>query len=262
MFEIGKIVGFFLLPSNALFFVTVAGVLLLFTRAARLGRALALMGAALIGIAGYSPLGNALMLPLEERFPPWDAARGAPHGIVVLGGAISPSVSGARGVAAINEAAERFTVMVELARRYPDARLIFSGGNGSLTGSDTEAAHALPLLRSLGVVPERIELESGSRSTYENATMSRDLATPKPGQRWLLVTSAHHMPRAVGCFRAAGFPVEAYPVDWRTRGAADLTSPFRTLASGLARTDAAVHEWIGLAGYRLTGRTGVLLPAP
>jgi uncharacterized SAM-binding protein YcdF (DUF218 family) len=262
LFEIGKIVGFFLLPSNSLFFVTALGVLLLLTPAARFGRVLALLGAVLLAIAGYSPLGNALMLPLEQRFPPWDSSRGAPDGIVVLGGAISPAVSAARGAAALNEAAERFTVMVELARRYPGARLIFSGGDGSLTGSGAEAEHALPLLRSLGVAPERVELESGSRSTFENATMSRALAAPKPGERWLLVTSAHHMPRAVGCFRAAGFAVEAYPVDWRTRGADDLLGPFRTLASGLARTDAAVHEWIGLAGYRLTGRIGDWLPGP
>jgi uncharacterized SAM-binding protein YcdF (DUF218 family) len=262
LFEIGKIVGFFLLPSNALFFVTALGVLLLFTPAARFGRVLVLLGAVLLAIAGYSPFGNAVMLPLEQRFPPWDAARGTPDGIVVLGGAISPAVSAARDVPAINEAAERLTVMVELARRYPQARLVFSGGDGSLTGSGTEAVHVVPLLRSLGIASERIELESGSRSTFENATMSKTLAAPKPGERWLLVTSAHHMPRAIGCFRAAGFPVEAYPVDWRTRGADDLASPFRTLASGLARTDAAVHEWIGLAGYRLTGRIAEWLPAP
>ncbi len=266
MFALSKILGFFVLPSNLLFLLTALGVVLLFTRWARAGRRLALLGALLLAIAGYSPLGHALMLSLERRFPSWDASwdasRGAPDGIVMLGGAINPAVSAARGTAALNEAAERFTVLVELARRYPKARLIFSGGDGSLTGAGTEAAHALPLLESLGIPRERIELESGSRNTIENATMSRALAKPAPGARWLLVTSAHHMPRAMASFRAAGFPIEAYPVDWRTQGEADLGSPFRSFAAGLARTDAAMHEWMGLVGYRIAGRTAELLPGP
>lgn len=261
MFALGKVLGFFALPSNALFFITALGVALQFTRLARAGRRLALLGAVLLAIAGYSPLGNALMLSLEQRFPPWDGLRGAPDGIVMLGGAINPAVSAARGGAALNEAAERFTVLADLARRYPKARLMFSGGDGSLTGSGpTEAAHALPLLESLGIPRERIELESGSRNTFENATMSKALANPKLGERWLLVTSAHHMPRAIACFRTAGFPVEAYPVDWRTRGESDLATPFRALSAGLARTDAAIHEWVGLVGYRIMGRTAELLP--
>ena len=85
----------------------------------------------LIAVAGLSPLGNALILPLEQRFPPWDASRGPPDGIVMLGGAISPNVSAARGVVALNEAAERITATAELARRYPNARIILSGGSNS-----------------------------------------------------------------------------------------------------------------------------------
>ena len=91
---------------------------------------------------------------------------------------------------------------------------------------------------------------------------SRLLANPKPGERWLLVTSAYHMPRAMAAFRAVGFPVEAYPVDWRTRGPMDASRPFSSLAEGLRRTDAAVHEWIGLIAYRLGGQTAELFPAP
>ena len=81
---------------------------------------------------------------------------------------------------------------------------------------------------------------------------------PKPGERWLLVTSGYHMPRSIGVFRAAGFPVEPYPVDWRTRGAVDAMRPFPTLAEGLRRTDTAVREWIGLLAYWLTGQLGIV----
>ena len=86
------------------------------------------------------------------------------------------------------------------------------------------------------------------------------MVQPKPGERWLLVTSAYHLPRAMGVFRKAGFPVEAYPVDWRTRGAVDALRPFETASDGLRRTDTAVREWVGLAAYWLTGRTSELFP--
>jgi uncharacterized SAM-binding protein YcdF (DUF218 family) len=91
---------------------------------------------------------------------------------------------------------------------------------------------------------------------------SRLIANAKPGERWLLVTSAYHMPRAIAAFRAAGFPIEAYPVDWRTRGAIDAVRPFASLGDGLRRTDTAVREWVGLVAYRLAGKTAELLPGP
>ena len=113
-----------------------------------------------------------------------------------------------------------------------------------------------------GLDLRRITFEDRSRNTVENALFSKALVQPKPGERWLLVTSAHHMPRSVGVFRAAGFPVEAFPVDYRTRGAIDLLRPFSTLGDGLRRTDTAMREWVGLLVYRLSGRTEALFPAP
>jgi uncharacterized SAM-binding protein YcdF (DUF218 family) len=104
--------------------------------------------------------------------------------------------------------------------------------------------------------------EGLSRNTVENAVFSLRLAMPRPGERWLLVTSSYHMPRSMGIFRQAGFPIEAYPVDWRTRGTADLLRPFSTLADGLLRTDIAVHEWVGLLVYWATGRSSALFPGP
>ena len=115
-------------------------------------------------------------------------------------------------------------------------------------------------LEDLGVAPDRIIAEDRSRNTIENAVFSRRLADPKPGQRWLLVTSAYHMPRSVAAFRAAGFPVEPYPVDWRTRGLIDALRPFSSLGEGLRRTDTAVREWVGLVAYRLAGKTTELFP--
>jgi uncharacterized SAM-binding protein YcdF (DUF218 family) len=118
------------------------------------------------------------------------------------------------------------------------------------------------MFESFGIASERLAFDEDSRDTMENAVFSRKIAQPKPGERWLLVTSAYHMPRAIGVFRRAGFAVEAYPADWRTRGPIDMARPFGSLADGLKRTDTAVREWLGLLAYRLTGRTGELFPGP
>jgi uncharacterized SAM-binding protein YcdF (DUF218 family) len=108
---------------------------------------------------------------------------------------------------------------------------------------------------------ERVTLENRARNTYENAIYTKELAKPRPGERWLLVTSASHMPRAIGCFRRVGFSVEAYPVDWNT---ADRTNfaPNMHISSGLSRLDYAVHAWTGLLVYWLTGRTSEFFPSP
>ena len=262
-FVLSKVLGFFVVPSNLLMAVGLLGLLLLFTRHTRFASWLIVTAVVLLAIVGYSPLGNALILPLEERFPPWDATRGTPDGIIVLGGALSPDISLARGTSALDEAAERVTAAAELAQRYPAARILLSGGSGALIFDEgVEADLTVRQLEALGVARERMTAEGRSRSTLENALFARAAADPRPGQRWLLVTSAYHMPRAIAAFRAANFPVEAYPVDWRTRGSVDLLRPFASLSDGLGRTDTAVHEWIGLLAYRLSGRTAVLFPSP
>jgi uncharacterized SAM-binding protein YcdF (DUF218 family) len=266
-FILAKTAGFFSAPSNLLITFGLIGLVLMTTRFARAGRRLALTALVLLAFIGLTPFGNAIILPLEERFPPFDASRDAarspPAGIICLGGALDTVVSTVRGEVALNEAAERMTAIAELARRYPQARIVFTGGSGRLIYDGvTEASLAARLFESFGIARERITLEDKSRDTDENARFTRDLVQPKPDERWLLVTSAHHMPRSVGAFRAAGFSVEAFPVDYRTRGAIDMLRFFSTVGDGLRRTDTAMREWVGLVAYRLTGRTAELFPRP
>ena len=263
-FALSKTIGILLLPINLLIVLGVLGVLLLVTRWARLGRFALAASMLLLALCGFSPLGNLLMYPLETRFPPWDASHGAPDGIVVLGGAIDADPSAAHGEAVFTNSAARIIVAAMLAHRYPKLRILYSGGSANFL-SDTsakEADYAMQILEGLGVAKERLIIERESRNTFENSFFSKALAQPKSGERWLLVTSASHMPRAMGVFRAVGFNVEAYPVDWRTRGPADMTRPFGSLSEGLQRTDTAAHEWVGLFAYWITGKTSALFPAP
>jgi len=262
-FLASKVFGFFVSPSNALIVVCGLGAVLMLTRFRRCGRNMMLAGVLLLAVFGFSPLGNLLLLPLTERFPPWLEQGPAPDGIIVLGGAIDPDVTAARRSIEMDASAERVLAMLELARRFPSARIVFSGGSANLVESGaSEAPIAGRLLEDFGVARDRIVLESESRTTAENATLTRKLVEPKAGERWLLLTSAFHMPRAIGAFRKVGFEVEAYPVDWRTRGWRDLAMPFDKLSAGLARVDTAAHEWVGLFLYWLGGRSSEFFPAP
>ena len=262
-FALSKILGFFVVPSNAIAVVCVLGAVLLLTRWRRGGSRILAAGVLLLLLLGYLPLGNLLLLPLSERFPAWAAGGRVPDGIIVLGGAIDAERSNARGSLELDASAERIVAMLQLARRYPAARIVFTGGSPNLIeGPEPEAPIAGDLLEDFGTMRARIVLESESRTTAENATFTRQLVAPKPGERWLLVTSAFHMPRSIGAFRKAGFDVEAYPVDWRTRGWSDAFKPFDKLSAGLARVDVAIHEWTGLIAYWATGRSSELFPGP
>ena len=261
-FVLSKTIAQLLIPSNFLLVLGLVGLALLMTRCRRLGKVLAWMSLALFLVTGFLPVGYTLSYVLENRFPVWDASRGAPDGIIVLGGALDARTTRARGQTVLYDSAERLTILAKLARDYPKARIVFSGGSDKISASmPLEADYVTPLLESFGIPRERITLERHARNTEENATLTKALVQPKPGERWLLVTSAQHMPRAIGCFRRIGFPVEAYPVDWHT---VPRWSPTFGLdfAGTVAGTDGVVHEWEGLFIYWLTGRTNRFLPAP
>ncbi|MDO9425984.1 MAG: YdcF family protein [Methylobacterium sp.] len=263
-FPLSKLIFFVLTPSNALILAVVAGALLIaLGRGRRFGGGLVLAAALGLLVAGFSPLALWVALPLEERFPAFVDDGTPVAGIVVLGGGIETRLSAARDQLVLNEAGERQIALADLARRYPDARLAFAGGNAGLRpGEVSESEIVGRTADGLGLPRTRLILEDRSRNTRENAAFTAALVKPKPGERWLLVTSAWHMPRAVGCFRAAGFTVAAYPVDYRTAGPRDAVR-FNSFASdGLALLDVVVKEWIGLAAYRLAGYTDAWMPAP
>jgi len=263
-FFLSKTLGVMLLPSNLLMGVGIVGLILLPTRAVSLGRRLVAASMLLMASCGFLPIGKLLLYPLESRFPPWDDAQGAPDGIVVLGGAIEPDLSAVHGAAVFGPSVDRIIAAADLAHRYPQARILFSGGNSRLDPSDQarEADFALLVLESFGIAKDRLIIEPRSRNTQENAEFSKKLAAPKRGERWLLVTSAYHMPRAVGVFRKVGFAVEPYPVDWRLGGRDDLMSLSVVFIGGLGRIDVAAREWMGLIAYWITGKTSEFFPGP
>lgn len=266
-YTIAKLTWALLAPSNAL--LILGGLGLLLSRFARWKRfAFPLTALAITGliVLSVTPTADGLLKPLETRFPPFKPDGKPVAGILLLGGAIDvrgapPGFGNQRG-----DAADRMFEAARLARLFPQARVVITSGTLMEPGNRTEADLMAEDLVALGVARERISLERASKDTFENATLSRAVARPAAGERWLLVTSAFHMPRAVGCFRKAGFSVTAAPTDWRRPPGGWDFDPRRfsptSASEGLTLADLAVREYLGLVAYRLNGRIASLFPAP
>ncbi len=264
LFYIAKVVDFCLQPSALLLILLLAASVLLWTRHQKAARGLVVASAVLLLVGGLLPLSTWLILPLEERFQRADLTGRDIDGIIVLGGGEDARIAKARNVHALNEAGERMTEALALARRFPQATLVFTGGAAAvLYPPSIEADAAKRFLQDFGITERnRLVLEAKARNTWENALYTRALLKPKPGERWLLVTSAWHMPRAMGAFRKAGFAVEPWPVDYRTAGVSDRWRLLEAPSEGLRRLETALHEWVGLVAYRLLGRSNALFPSP
>jgi uncharacterized SAM-binding protein YcdF (DUF218 family) len=175
-YVISKLIGFFIVPSNVLIGLGLVGAALQPTRCARAGQRLLVASVLLIAAIGVLPLWVGLTLPLENRFPPWNPSEGKPDGIIVLGGTISPQISAARGQITLTEAGQRIVAALGLARQYPAARVVYSGGSGELLArGPSEASFAGRWLEQFGVASNRIMLETRSRSTAENAAFTKQL---------------------------------------------------------------------------------------
>jgi uncharacterized SAM-binding protein YcdF (DUF218 family) len=241
-YPISKAIWLVVAPTNVLILITAAATLWAALRVSKWAVWLAAAGACALVIGGFTPVSYWLTVPLEDRFPQWEAgSQTVVDGIIVLGG----------------ESGERITVLAELTREFPQARLVYSGA-----GENSDAEDLLTKFGRLGGNRERVTMETRSRNTFENAVYSKELIKPNSNERWLLVTAALHIPRAVGCFRRAGFKVEAYPTQYTTREGSYLKTAFGLGSNALTRLDAAMKEWIGLLVYRLTGKTSELFPAP
>lgn len=257
---IGKILWWLVSPASLLFTLLFLGVALAcWPRTRMAGIRLSAAMATLFVIIGVLPVVDWVLRPLEEHVP---QSALPPHvdGIVVLGGSEQVTIAEARGRPELNNAADRLVEFVGLARQYPEARLVYSGGGihwGRTTLNEADIARRVFVLLGLG--PERVEFDSQSRNTAENAQFSKAIAQPKEGETWLLVTSASHMPRALNAFQAVSWPILPYPVDYRTARRHGFSFDFKPLGN-LLTLDGAIREWVGLIAYRLLGHTRSILP--
>jgi uncharacterized SAM-binding protein YcdF (DUF218 family) len=252
-------------PLHFLIILMLLGLGLQITPARRLGLWLVNGAVVILILIAMSPLAFWITIPLEERFPRIDHVDVPPDGIIVLGGAIENIPEyGRPHLISLNDAAERLTEIPRLAQLYPKARIIYTGGPVYEGGGIlSEAAGARELFIEWGTSPDRITIEDQSLTTWENAVLTKEIVHPALGTHWLLVTSAFHMPRAVGVFRKAGWPgIVAYPTDYRAPNPA-FGVGWRAVASdNLELLELSVKEYFGLLGYWLGGRSSAVFPGP
>ena len=250
LFALSKIGWLFAEPSRVLLLAAMVGALA--------WRRLAVFALALMAAAAILSVGGWALARLEATFPVF-APPPQLDGIIVIGGALSAGAFDAHPASGFSPAFGRLYEAARLAKLYPQAPVYDVGGPTPPAPGRAEADEAADVLVALGVPRERIVIERQSRNTYENAVDAAALAHPAPGRTYALVTSAFHMPRAVGCFRAAGFSVIADPVDYHWLG--DLGPGF-DVTGGLEALDLAAHEYFGLVSYRWLGRTDAVWPTP
>jgi uncharacterized SAM-binding protein YcdF (DUF218 family) len=262
-FVLSKVFWFVAQPLNLAIFLLLAGLLAGLFRRRRLAATGAVLGTVILVLSAWTSLGAMMLTPLEERFQRPATVPDRIDGIVVLGGGLEGGINLARGGYEVNSGGDRFVEAAVLARRFPDARILLSGGSGELLlPGDLDADTAARFLTALGVSPERLILENKSRNTAENAEFSKAMVNPQPGENWLLVTSGFHMPRSVGLVRKVGFPVIPWPADYRTSGQEGIGLFRDNPLDSLEITTTAVREWIGLTAYWLSGRIDTLFPGP
>jgi uncharacterized SAM-binding protein YcdF (DUF218 family) len=257
---IGKILWWLVSPANLLFTLLFLGVALSCWRRTRIAGIR--LGAAMLvvfGVIGVLPVVDWVLRPLEEYVPQTDLPAKV-DGIVVLGGSEQVVIGEARNRPELNNSADRLVEFVGLARRFPEARLVYTGG-GIHWGRTrmNEADIAAQIFQMLGLEAGRISYDSQSRNTAENAQFSKALAQPKPGEVWIMITSAAHMPRALNAYQAVDWPVLPYPVDYRTGRYRGFSFGFRPLGN-LLTLDGAIREWVGLIAYRVLGHSRSILP--
>jgi uncharacterized SAM-binding protein YcdF (DUF218 family) len=262
-FHLSKIFWMVANPLTLATILALATFLLVLAGWRRLAAAAAGFGFLVLAVPGMTTVGALMLHPLEERFQRPAQMPARIDGIVVLGGGFEGGVNRVRGGYELNASGDRFVEAAALALRYPEARVLVSGGSSALMLKGEGDAQTAPrLLEALGVARERLLLDTEARNTEENAIFSKRLAEPGEGETWLLVTSAFHMPRSMGLFRKAGFSVVPWPVDYRTSGAERFGLAEDNFFDSTQNTALAIREWIGLAAYRMTGRIDTLVPGP
>jgi uncharacterized SAM-binding protein YcdF (DUF218 family) len=259
-FTISKI-GWLLIQPLGLLAIALA-LLLFLTWRRRMWLSVLVAALSLSGLllASQTNLGRLLLQPLENRYarPGAMPASEEVAGIIVLGGGFDGFVTVARGGFELGSSGDRFVEAVRLAGLYPKVPVVVSGGEAALIGNaEGDASIAPRFFSALGVAPDRLILEDRSMNTYENAVFTEAiLPAAAEGSKWLLVTSAYHMPRSVGAFRKQGVPIIPWPADYRTSGEETFRLGRNNPAAAMGEISDALREWLGLLVYRMTGRIG------
>ncbi|GGF92175.1 membrane protein [Rhizobium wenxiniae] len=261
MFLLSKLFWVFAQPLSIAFLLATLAAVLAVIGWRRLSGLSAFLSALTLFITLFTTMGVVALQVLEARFerPAEDPAEVSC--MIILGGAFDNEINTARGGMELNQSADRFVEALRLARNHPEARILVSGGDGSISGTfEGEAQTAERFFSAFGISSDRLIKENTSRTTYENSLNTAELLKAQGLKNCLLITSAFHMPRSVGLFAKVGITVTPWPVDYRTSGVVTPGLDFTQPALNAQITTTAVREWMSLAAYYLTGRISSFFP--
>jgi uncharacterized SAM-binding protein YcdF (DUF218 family) len=261
-FVFSKLLWFIIQPLNLIALLVIGSALASWRGMARAASWMRLLAMLSLIAPIFVPCDKWLLEPLEQRFSAPDPMPRQVDGVILLGGAQRPALTNHWKQPELNASAETLTTFLALARRYPQAKLVFSGGSGDIFRQDLSEGETVRLfLRQQGFDDARVQYENKSRNTYENALFSQRLVQPKAGETWLMITNARTMPRAMGIFRKLGWNVTPMPADHTVVPGGDW-QPQPNLAVGFATINEGLHEWLGLIAYYFSGKSDDLFPAP
>jgi len=243
LYLVSKVFWQIVQPTHLWILLMVIGTVLLFTRRRRIGLGLLSLDGFLILIVALLPVGHWFITPLEDRFPRLVEMPIHVDGIIMLGG-------------------DADVAFADLARRYPEAKLVFTGAAPPQAyGVFYKVNDARRSSQWMGIETSRITFTPESRNTFEDVLDAKAIVHPTPTEIWILVTSAFHMPRSVGLFQAQDWRVVAYPVGYRA-GAGDVAIPNFDFTQNLTLLSVALKEWIGMIANRLLGHSESFFPGP
>lgn len=263
MFILAKLFWIVAQPLCLAFLMGTVGILALVMKRRATALVFGAAGLIILFVALFTSTGIYLVQDLEDRFPRPGQLSPDPACLIILGGGIDTEPGSTRGGYSLNDDGDRYIEAVRLARLYPAARIIMSGGDGSIDGGHVSEAEIIGrLFRDFGIDPERVTNDATSRDTYENAMHTKAILAESGLARCLLITSGFHMPRAVAIFRHLGIDVIPWVTDYRSTGSESLRLDFRQPSRNAAMLTVAMKEWIGMLAYYATGRLSSLYPMP
>ncbi|NRA14887.1 MAG: envelope biogenesis factor ElyC [Oceanospirillaceae bacterium] len=250
MFIFKKLFAAILMPVPMVLIITVLGLLLLlFSQRQRLGKWLTTGGVLMLVLLSSTPIANLLITPLENHYPAYNLDKGSVKFVIVLG---SGHTSDSRVAVTSQIGSASLARLMEGMRIYkanPDAKLIFSGWGGTDPVPNAEVVARVAI--ALGVPKTDIIKEPRAKDTHDEAEMNKSVVGDAP---FALVTSAAHMPRAMALFQKQGLMPVAAPANYLVKNSPGQSPSVKFDAANLAKSESAIHEYLGLAWAKLRGQ--------
>jgi len=258
-FYLSKFLWLIINPFNILIFLLLVTIFFLFLKKNKLMYFFLSLFLIVLVSFGIFPLGKFLIYKLEKNYHNEIILPDKVDGLLILGGATNPFLSDEYNQINLNDSVERLVESITLIKKYTEATIIFTGGSGSIHNPKMDHARiAKQFFVQVGLDTDKMIFENKSRNTYENILYSKNIVKPKKNEKWIVITSAFHMNRAIFIGEKNDWALIPYAVDFfqpkkfKYRPNLSLLNNFNQMQRGS-------HEWIGLMAYYLMGRTSRIL---